>query len=306
MRWLLALTLLLAAVLARAQDLLPVPPLTARVIDQTATLSEPQRAALEAKLAAFEAEAGPQIVVLMVASTAPEDIADFMQRVGDAWKIGRREVGDGVLMIVAKDQRRVRISPAKALEGAIPDLAARQIIDRQIGPAFREGDYARGLDAAVDALIARIRGEELPAPARESRSGRSSGGLDIEQLLMFFFVGVTVVSSVMTAVFGRKLGALLTGGAAGGVAWWISASVLVGAGVGIAALVLIGIFGIGAAARRIGGGRDLPHIGGWGGGYGAGRGGWSGGRGGGGFGGGGGFRSGGGGNFGGGGASGGW
>lgn len=301
MRWLLALTLLLAAVLARAQDLLPLPPLAARVIDQTATLNESQRAALEAKLAAFEAEAGPQIVVLMVPTTAPEDIADYTQRLGDEWKIGRREVGDGVLVVVAKDQRRVRISPAKALEGAIPDLAARQIIDRQIAPAFREGDYARGLDAAVDALIARIRGEELPAPAREPRRG---GGPDLEQLLMFFFVGVTVVSSVMTAIFGRKLGALLTGGAAGGVAWWITASVLIGAGVGIAALVLIGIFGIGAAARRMGGGRDLPHIGGWGGGYG-GRGGWSGGRGGGGFGGGG-FRSGGGGNFGGGGASGGW
>jgi len=302
MRWLLALTLLLAAVLARAQDLLPLPPLAARVIDQTATLNESQRAALEAKLAAFDAEAGPQIVVLMVPTTAPEDIADYTQRLGDEWKIGRREVGDGVLVVVAKDQRRVRISPAKALEGAIPDLAARQIIDRQIAPAFREGDYARGLDAAVDALIARIRGEELPAPAREPRRG---GGPDLEQLLMFFFVGVTVVSSVMTAIFGRKLGALLTGGAAGGVAWWITASVLIGAGVGIAALVLIGIFGIGAAARRMGGGRDLPHIGGWGGGYG-GRGGWSGGRGGGGFGGGGGFRSGGGGNFGGGGASGGW
>lgn len=304
MRWLLALTLLLAATLARAQDLLPLPPLSARVIDQTATLSEPQRAALEAKLAAFEADAGPQIVVLMVPTTAPEDIADYTQRLGDEWKIGRREVGDGVLVVVAKDQRRVRISPAKALEGAIPDLAARQIIDRQIAPAFREGDYARGLDAAVDALIARIRGEDLPAPAREGRGG--SGGLGLEQLLMFFFVGVTVVSSVMTAIFGRKLGALLTGGAAGGVAWWITASVLVGAGVGIAALVLIGIFGIGAAARRMGGGGSLPHIGGWGGGYGGGRGGWSGGRGGGGFGGGGGFRSGGGGNFGGGGASGGW
>lgn len=302
MRWLFALTLLLAATLARAQDLLPLPPLSARVIDQTATLSEPQRAALDAKLAAFEAAAGPQIVVLMVPTTAPEDIADYTQRLGDAWKIGRREVGDGVLVVVAKDQRRVRISPAKALEGAIPDLAARQIIDRQIAPAFREGDYARGLDAAVDALIARIRGEDLPAPAGERRGG---GGPGLEQLLMFFFVGVTVVSSVMTAIFGRKLGALLTSGAAGGVAWWITASVLVGAGVGIAALVLIGIFGIGAAARRMGGGgRDLPHIGGWGGGYG-GRGGWSGGRGGGGFGGGG-FRSGGGGNFGGGGASGGW
>ena len=111
---------------------------------------------LEAKLAAFEAEAGPQIVLLLVPATAPEDIAAYAQRVADTWKIGRREVGDGVRVVVAKDERRVRIEVAKALEGAIPDLAARQIIDQSIRPAFRANDYAGGLEAALDQLIARI------------------------------------------------------------------------------------------------------------------------------------------------------
>jgi uncharacterized protein len=291
----------------------PIPPLTTRVIDTTGTLGAAELQALEAKLAAFEAEAGPQIVVLMVARTAPEDIAAYAFRVADAWKIGRREVGDGVLLIVAKDERRVRIEVARALEGAIPDLAARQIIDRAITPAFREGDYAGGLGAGIDQLIARVRGENLPLPERGGR-GDGGSGPPFEELLLFFFVGVTIVSSVLTALLGRKLGAFATAAAAGGIGGLISTSVLIGAGVGLAALVLVGIFGLGAAAQRVSGGRsNLPHIGGWGGGYG--RGGWGtghhGGWGGGGRGGlgglgGGGFRSGGGGSFGGGGASGGW
>jgi uncharacterized protein len=140
MRLLLALCLsaltLLAPGAARAQDVLPVPVLTARVIDQTGTLDTVQRAALEGKLEAFEREAGPQIVVLIVPSTAPEDIAAYAQRIADSWKIGRREVGDGLLIVVAKNDRRVRIEVAKALEGAIPDLAARQIIQDAITPAF--------------------------------------------------------------------------------------------------------------------------------------------------------------------------
>ncbi len=309
---LLTLALLLAALGVQAQGVQPVPALSGRVIDQTGTLSDVERQGLDAKLAAFEAEAGPQIVLLLVPTTAPEDIAAYAQRVADEWKIGRREVGDGVVLLVAKNDRRVRIEVAKALEGAIPDLAARQIIDRHITPAFREDAYARGLGAAVDALIARIRGEDLPAPQR----GRAQGGgeRDLGFWLGFFFFGVILVSSLLTALLGRKLGALLTGGAAGGAAWWISASVLVGLGAGLAALLLVGLFGIGAAVRSAGGGRSLPHIGGWGGGYGSGggwagggrHGGWGGGGGGGFGGGGGGFRSGGGGNFGGGGASGGW
>jgi len=286
---------------AWAQGVLPVPTLSARVMDQTGTLTADRIAALDQKLAAFEAEAGPQIVVLVVASTAPEDIADFTQRLGDAWKIGRRDVGDGVLLVVAKDDRRVRIAPAKALEGAIPDLAARQIIDRAIAPAFRAGDYAGGLNAAVDQLIARIRGEELPAPAKKAVGDT---GWQVEELLMFFFIVVPVIGTVMTGVFGRKLGTLATSAFSGGIAWMVTASVLLAAAAVLASVVLVGLFGIGSAARNItraGRRRGGPPIifgpggdhGGWGGG-----GGFSGG--------GGGFSSGGGGDFGGGGASGDW
>ena len=284
---------------ARAQDVLPVPALSARVIDQTGTLSAAERSAIEARLAAFESEAGPQIVVLMVPTTAPEDIAAYAQRVADTWKIGRREVGDGVLLVVAKNDRRVRIEVAKALEGAVPDLAARQIIDRAITPAFRAGQFAGGIDAAIEQLIARIRGENLPAPA--SRPG-AQPGFQLDELGMFLFVAVPIIGTVLTRMLGRKLGSLAAAGVSGGVAWWLSASLLVALGAGLAALVLVGLLGIGAAARRMGGrgGPGVPPII-WGGGGG----GWGGGRGGGGFGGGG-FGSGGGGDFGGGGASGSW
>ena len=281
--------------IARAQDVLPVPALTARVNDQTGTLQAAQVAALDAKLAAFEAEAGPQIVVLLVPATAPEDIASYAQRVGDSWKIGRRDVGDGVLLVVAKNERRVRIEVAKALEGAIPDLAARQIIDNAIRPAFRADDYAGGLNAAVDQLIGRIKGESLPAPATRGGAGP---GLQLEELAMFFFVAVPIIGAVLTGIFGRKFGSLLTAGAAGGLGWWFTASMLAGVAAAVVALVLVGLFGIGSAMRRVGqSGRGLPHIGGWGGG---------GFGGGGGLGGGGGFSSGGGGDFGGGGSSGSW
>jgi uncharacterized protein len=292
----LQLGLLLWATLAPAQDVLPVPAASARVLDQTGTLSEAQRGALEAKLAAFEAQSGPQIVMLLVPTTAPEDIASYAQRVADSWKIGRREVGDGVLLVVSKGDRRVRIEVAKALEGAIPDLAARQIIDNAIRPAFRADDYAGGLNRAADQLIARIKGEGLPAPT--ARTGAREG-LQLEELGMFFFIAVPVLGAVLTGIFGRKLGSLLAAGAAGGIGWWFTASLLVALGAGFAALVVIGILGIGSAVRRVGQrGRDLPHIGGWGGGGGFGGGGFGGG--------GGGFSSGGGGDFGGGGASGDW
>lgn len=284
--WLLALP-------ALAQDLRPVPALAARVIDQTATLDASQRAALEARLAAFEAEAGTQIVVLMVASTVPEDIAEYAHRVADTWKIGRRDVGDGVLVIVAKDDRRVRIEVAKALEGAIPDLAARQIIDRAIRPAFRQNDYAGGLNAAIAQLEARVRGENLPLPG--VRDGAEPGS-QFEDLLMFFVVAVPLVGTVTTRLLGRKLGALVAAGLAGGVGWWMTASVLAAIGIAVVTLVVVGIMGLGAIAKGLTRG---SRSGGWH------TGGWSGGGGGGGFGGGG-FSSGGGGDFGGGGASGDW
>jgi uncharacterized protein len=293
----LALCLAALTLSALAQDVLPVPALTARVIDQTGTLGDNQRAQLEQKLADFEQSAGTQIVVLLVPTTVPEDIAGYAQRVADSWKIGRKDVGDGVLVVVAKNDRRLRIEVAKTLEGAIPDLAARQIIDRAISPAFKAGDYASGLNAGVDQLIARIKGENLPEPqARFDRT--ADGGAPWQELLMFFFVGVPVVGGILSSIMGRKLGSLVTAGGAGAFGWVASASLLVGGIAAVIALVMVGVLGIGAARRRLGGGRGSRcGVGGpiiWGGG-------------GGGFGGGGGgFGSGGGGDFGGGGASGGW
>ena len=303
-RWRMALAWLVLGLIGTAagQDILPVPALGARVVDSAKLLGEPERAALEQKLADFEAQAGPQIVVLMVASTLPEDITSYAQRVADTWKIGRRNVGDGILLVVARDDRKVRIEVAKALEGAVPDLAARQIIDRAIAPAFKRGDYAGGLTAGVDGLIARIRGEPLPAPERQP--GKGNGSFDWETLAIFFFVGVPVVGGVLTAIFGRKLGALVTAGGAGALAWLLSTSLVMAALAGAVALLLVGVMGVGSAGGR---GRGLPPVI-WGGGGGR-SGGFGGGFSSGGgddFGSGGGFSSGGGGDFGGGGASGGW
>lgn len=294
MRRLLAAALALLALSAvsplRAQEVQPVPPLSARVIDQTATLTPAQVQALTDKLEGIERRRGSQIVVLMVPTTQPEDIAAYAQRVGDTWKIGRPEIGDGLLIVVAKNDRRVRIEVAKALEGAVPDLAARQIIDNRITPAFRAGDFAGGLNAAVDRLAERIGTEGLPEPpSSAARQGPAAQGFNLEDMAIFFFIGVPILGAVLTGLMGRKLGAMATGAAAGSLGWWLTTSLLVAGGAGLVALLLVGVFGVGS--RRGGGG--MPIV-------------WGGGGGGFGDGGGGGFSSGGGGDFGGGGSSGSW
>jgi uncharacterized protein len=308
MRALLALGLAGLAGLgaAHAQDVQPVPALGARVIDQADTLQPPQRAALERKLEGLEQGTGAQVVVLLVSTTQPEDIAAYAQRVADQWKLGRREVGDGILIVVATGDRRMRIEVAKTLEGAVPDLAARQIIDQAMRPAFRAGDYAGGLNRAVDELGARIRGEALQAPSRAAQPAER--GIQWNDLLLFLFAGVPVLAGVATAVFGRKLGSLLTSAGTGALVWVFTASVVLGVVAGVLTLVVVGIFGIGSALMRrsASGGRrgsqdDFGVLGGFGHGgtFGSGSSG--------GFGGGfGSFSSGGGGDFGGGGASGDW
>ena len=292
-RWIAALVLMLLAAALPAQDVLPVPPLSGRVIDQTGSLTGAQAAALEAKLATLEQQRGAQVVVLLVPTTAPEDIASYAQRVADTWKIGRRGVGDGVLVVVAKNDRSARIEVAKTLEGAIPDIIAGRVISEQMAPAFRNGDYAGGLNLAVDRLAQRIAGENLPAPERRSRTSRSTG-FDFQDLAIFLFVGVPIVGGILTGIFGRRFGSLLTGGAVGGIAWWLTASAMLAAGAGIVALVLVGVMGIGARRSPFSGGPIVWGGPGFGGGFGGGGGG------------GGGFSSGGGGDFGGGGASGRW
>lgn len=266
---------------------LAVPALSARVIDQTGTLTPEQLRALSDKLQTLETQRGSQVVILMVPTTQPEDIAAYGQRVGDTWKIGRREVGDGLLVIVALQDRRMRIEVAKTLEGAIPDLMASRIIERTLKPAFQAGAYAEGLSAAIDQIDKLIAGEGLPEP--EAGQGERTQGFDLNHLLVFGLMGVPVLFGVLSAILGRKAGALGTGLVGGGLAWWLTASIFLGV-VG-AVLAILFALSIGTGGR---GGR-----GGWGG--------PPGGFGGGGFGGGGGgFSSGGGGNFGGGGASGRW
>ena len=277
----------------RAETLQPIPALTAHALDQTGTLTPGQLQALEQQLAALEQSRGSQVVVLMVATTAPEDIASYANRVANSWKIGRRAVGDGVLVLVAKDDRKMRVEVAKTLEGAIPDIAAARIIDNAMKPRFREGDFAGGLQAAVTQISARIVGEALPEPQVPTRTSTGTGAIDWGEWAIFLFLGVTVVGPVVRSLLGNALGTVLTGGIAAAVAYVATASALLAGLAGLAAL----IYTLLSASSRAMSGRG--HGGGWGGGTGGG-GGWSSGSSGGGF------SSGSGGDFGGGGASGDW
>lgn len=294
---LLALWLSFASLSAWAQGVQPVPTLTAHVMDSTGTLNAAQREALEAKLTAFEKARGAQVVVLIVPTTQPEDIAAYAQRIGDSWKIGRKSIGDGLLLVVAKNDRTVRIETTKTLEGPIPDLMASRIIENAITPRFKQGDFAGGLDVGTDQIIALISGENLPAPPQGSADARNpNGGFDWTTLAVFLFFAVPIGGRVLSSVLGRKLGSVATGGAVGVLAWLFSSSLVIGAIAALAGMVFALMSGLGGMTR--GGGSS-----GWGGPGGFGGGGFGGGRGGGG---GGGFGSGGGGNFGGGGASGNW
>jgi uncharacterized protein len=282
------LALLLAALLARAE--VAVPPLTARVTDLTGTLSGGAVTRIEAKLADLEAKKGSQIAVLIVPTTQPEEIEQFGIRVEDAWKLGRKGVDDGVILIVAKDDRRVRIEVGRGLEGALPDAVANRIITETITPHFKLGDYDGGVEAGVDQMISVVNGEPLPEPDRKWE--RHSG---LGHFLPLLLVVVFVASGVLRAMFGRLLGSVATGGLTGGIAWLLSHFLPIGVGAGIVAFLFAMLAGSNSRGWSAGSG--------WGGGLGGGLGG---GFGGGGFGGGGGGFSGGGGGGAGGGASGSW
>ncbi|HEX7811851.1 MAG TPA: YgcG family protein [Burkholderiales bacterium] len=271
---------------AGAEDA-PIPSLSGRVVDVTGTLTPQQKGELEAKLAQFEQRKGSQIAVLIVATTFPEPIEAYSIRVADAWKIGRKTVDDGVLVVVAKFDRAMRLEVGYGLEGAVPDAVAKRLIEEAFTPRFREDDIYGGLNQGVDRLIRVIDGEPLPAP---SRASSGAGARSIETYFVLFLAIVFAVGGALRAMLGRFPAAALIGGATGVLAWFIAAPIFVAALVGIVGFFLTLLGGAVGGLPRGGRGR------GWGGG---------GGFGGGGFGGGGGF-SGGGGGFGGGGASGRW
>jgi uncharacterized protein len=194
-----------------------VPPLTGRVVDQTGTLSSTDIAALTQKLQDFEAKKGSQIAVLIVPTTAPEAIEQYSIRVAETWKIGRRKVDDGVILLVAKDDHKLRIETGYGLEGALTDVAARRIIDEIITPKFRTGDFAGGISAGVDRIIAAVNGEPLPAPEPQQSFG-GEGRIDMlfNPLVIF---GVFVVGGLLRTLLGRLIGSAATGGVVGLVAW---------------------------------------------------------------------------------------
>lgn len=281
-----------------AQDEQKIPALTSHVVDTTGLLDGSQQAAIEAKLAALEKTKGSQVVVLIVPTVQPEDISSYANRVGNAWKIGRKNVGDGVLFVIAVKDHQMRIEVAKTLEGAIPDLAAKQIITNAVTPRFKAGDYAGGISAGVDQLTARINGEALPEVfSMVNGSGNLPGGFDWMDLAVFLFFAVPIGGAIAKSIFGQKLGSLITGGAVGTLAFMFTASLIIAGLAGVVALLFALFSGLSGASRGRSGGLGR---GGFGGGGGLGGGGYSGG------GGGGGFSSGGGGDFGGGGASGSW
>jgi uncharacterized protein len=305
--WLAAWLWLVTAVAspAFAQGLATVPQLTARVTDLTGTLAADQSSALEAKLAAFEQSKGSQVAVLIVPTTQPEAIEQYSIRVVDQWQLGRGKVDDGVLLLVALNDRKVRIEVGYGLEGALPDATANRIIQQDIAPAFKRGDYYDGINTGVDRIMRVIEGEPLPEPEFSPPAASIPGLL---HFLPFLFIFAMVGSSIFRRLFGRVGGALATGGLVGFLAWLIISILGISVIAGLVAFVLALMGGMGGGGGP-GAGRNgwysRRHGGGWGygGGFGGGGGG-GGGFGGGGFGGGG--FGGGGGGFGGGGASGGW
>ncbi|MFC0677183.1 TPM domain-containing protein [Lysobacter korlensis] len=301
--WLLSMLVMLAALFsvpAVAQTLAPIPRLDSPVVDTTGTLDAQTRARLEAQARALRERKGSQLQVLMVPTTQPEDIAQYAVRAFDQWKLGRGEVDDGVLLVVAKNDRRVRIEVGYGLEGAIPDATAARVIQEYAVPRFRAGDYAGGISDATAVLARIIEGEPLPPPMASHRAPAARAPQGGGSNWLFALFAAFIVAQVARGIFGsapRSLRGLAGAGAAGAVAWLLSSMLLVG-GIG----ALLGMF-LGLAGRPAGR-YARPHA--WGGFGGFGGGGFGGGGfGGGGFGGGGGW-SGGGGMSGGGGASGSW
>jgi uncharacterized protein len=273
-RWLgpvAAGVMFLLAGFALAADEVAVPPLKARVTDLTGTLNAAQIQTLEGRLRDFERSKGSQIAVLILPSTQPEAIEQYSIRVAEAWKIGRAKADDGVILVVAKDDRKLRIEVGYGLEGAIPDAAAKRIVSEVITPRFRANDFYGGIAAGTGALEKLIEGESLPPPERQAGGNNSSP--DYQSLLVMLLVLATIGGGVLSRLLGHAGGAAGTGALAGFAAWAIAGTVFVG----VIAAVAVFLFVLLAAAGGLGRG---GYYGGLGGGGGFGGGGFSGGGGG--------------------------
>ena len=288
---LVLLLLGLALPAGAADDSVKIPALTARVTDLTNTLSAADRQSLDDKLAAWEKQTGNQLVVLMLPSTQPEAIASYSIRVADAWKIGRKGKDNGAVFLVAKDDRKSRIEVGYGLEGVLTDVTSRRILAETVAPFFRNNQFAQGINAGVDQIIAVVtKGEPLAdAPAAQAPQRKSGGGISFDMILIVLFVVVPVLGGILRRIFGKAIGSTVGAGVVGGAAFFVAGSLAIALIAAVVAFIVMITFGMGSGLVGRGGGIFIP-----------------GGGGGGGFDGGGGGFSGGGGGFGGGGASGDW
>lgn len=234
------------SVLVMAQ--VPVPPLTGHVTDLTGTLTVEQKATLEQTLTAFEAKKGSQLAVLMIASTAPEAVEQFALRVAEKWKLGRKKVDDGAILVVAKDDRTLRIEVGYGLEGALTDLTSKRIISETILPRFKAQDFYGGITDGVDQIIRVVNGEPLPEPG--STPTRSIGSL--QQYAPMLFILAIAVGSVLRTALGKVPGSLVTGGLVAVIAWFVVGAVSMALGAGVIALVFT-LLGGGMGGRGMGG-----------------------------------------------------
>jgi uncharacterized protein len=215
-----------------------VPPLSGRVVDQTRTLSSGDIAALTQTLRDFEARKGSQVAVLIVPTTTPETIEQFSIRVAEAWKVGRKKVDDGAILVVAKDDRKLRIEVGYGLEGVLNDVTAKRIIDEVITPKFRSGDFAGGISAGVDRIIRVIDGESLPAPApRQKPSPVSLEHFD--PLNPFLIIPVLLFGGLMRSALGRLIGSVAAGGLVTLLAWYFVGSLLAAVLAGVIASIFV-------------------------------------------------------------------
>ncbi|MCE9613383.1 MAG: YgcG family protein [Lentisphaerae bacterium] len=245
MRRLFLPMLVLLGVTALAGADVAVPPLRQRVTDLTGTLSPAQRQELESRLQAFETRKGSQIAVLMLSTTAPEAIEAYALRVAEAWKLGRQGVDDGVLFLIAKDDRAMRLEVGYGLEGAVPDAVAKRLISEVVTPYFKRGDLPGGVAAGVDRLIAIIDGEPLPDVALQAPGlPAAMRSIDTSRLvnnLPFLMIAVVVFGQFLRALIGRLLGGLLAGGLVALVVWFLVYSLLAALVAGVMVFVLLAL-----------------------------------------------------------------
>ena len=228
------LALLLCWPFAAAADV-AVPPLSGRVVDQTGTLSSADIASLTQRLEDLEARKGSQVAVLIVPTTQPETIEQYSIRVAEAWKVGRKKVDDGAILIVAKNDRKVRIEVGYGLEGALNDVTAKRIIDEVILPKFREGDFAGGISAGVDGIIAVIDGEPLPAPQPQQSPPLLS---HVDPTSPFVLFALIIIGAFLRATLGRLIGSAATGVVVGVLTWYVAGSLAASVILGLVAFLL--------------------------------------------------------------------